>query len=88
MCVCVCVCVYQFFFECHFRDSLVYMTLYQLLSVEVGKRLPMSPDTCVAYVSGYLRNWDLDIYFLTCAVLTGRYCLYNIAYEKPTDISV
>ena len=46
MCVCVCMCVYQFFFECHLRDSLVYMTLYQLLSVEVGKGLPMSPGTC------------------------------------------
>ena len=34
------------------------MTLYQLLSVEVGKGLPMSPGTC-----------EIGI----CAVLTGRY---------------
>ena len=47
VCVCVCACVCTIFFlEYHFRDSLVYMTLYRLLSVEVGKGLPMSPGNC------------------------------------------
>ena len=45
------------------------MTLYQLLSSEVGKGFPMP---------GYLQNRDLNIHFLTCAVLTGSYLPYPI----------
>ena len=54
----------------------MYATLYQSLSIEVGKGSP---------IPGYLQNRDLNVYFLTCAVLTGRFVPYPIesAYEKP-----